>query len=136
MSGPWVILSPRYGGDVRDPTADDLARAIRELYVEDLPGMMEGDYEEHGAASLRYGFDEGPMYLLDVTRGGTVTFEEWADQDYDVPIAPPRVLTSVPSQAALKLWTLLAAGDIEQVRRHPWSISPGSSGDSNAKRTS
>ena len=129
MDQPWVILEMRYGGDIDDPTPGDLARAIRELYVEDLPGMTEGDYEEHGAAFLRHGFDDGPMSVLHVTRGGIVTFEEWADQDYNVRLAPARVMTSVPPQLALELWSLLAGGRTEQVRDHPWSPRDASPGD-------
>lgn len=120
MARPWVILSLRYGGDIDDPTSDDLARAIRELYVEDLPGMTEGDYEEHGAAFLRHGFDDGPMSVLYDRRGGIVTFEEWADRDFNVPLAPARVMTSVTPQVALGLWMCLAGGRIEQVRDHAW----------------
>jgi hypothetical protein len=78
---PWVILTARYGSDTSAPTNADLARAIEELYVEDLPGMTEAHYEEHGAAWIRHGFDDGPMYVLEVTRTGIVRFEEWADQD-------------------------------------------------------
>src|SRR5262249_45055584 len=46
-------------------------------------GMTAADYAEHGAASLRYGFDDGPMYVIEVDRLGRVRFEEWADQDYE-----------------------------------------------------
>jgi hypothetical protein len=123
MDEPWVILTRRYGGDVRGPTAEELARAIEELYVEDLPGMTEADYEEHGAAFLRYGFDDGPMYLLEVSRGGMVTLEEWADQNYQTPLSPPRLMASVPPRRALELWRWLAEGAIDKVHRQPWSVS-------------
>ena len=69
---PWTILTRRYGGDVRDPSPADLAAAIHELYHEDLAGMTSADYEEHGSATLRYGFDEGPMFLVTVTRAAKV----------------------------------------------------------------
>ena len=54
MSQPWVILSRRYGGDTRSPTVAQLAEAVAELYHETLPGMTEGDYTEHGAASFLF----------------------------------------------------------------------------------
>src|SRR5262249_31700824 len=68
MSKPWVILTRRYGDDTRSPTATQLAEAVAELYQETLPGMSEGDYAEHGDASLRYGWDDGPMFVLAVNR--------------------------------------------------------------------
>ena len=70
MDEPWVILTRRYGGDVRNPTAEELALAIEELYVEDLQGMTEADYEEHGAAFLRNGFDDGPCTCSKSTQVG------------------------------------------------------------------
>ena len=116
MATAWVILECRYGTSVRNPTAPELAAAIAELYHEDLPGMTQADYEEHGAASLRYGFDDGPMFVISVTRGGVVTFEEWADQDYEQELHPPRVSKSFSEQQALELWKCLGRGEIDVVR--------------------
>ncbi len=120
MNKPWVILVRRYGGDIRDPSPEQLALAIHEIYVEDLPGMTEADYEEHGAATLRHGFDEGPVYDLCVSRGGTITLEEWADQDYETPLHPERQMRSVPPEMALNLWRLLAEGSLETVHAQSW----------------
>jgi hypothetical protein len=119
---PWVILTERYGSDSSAPTSADLARAIEEIYVESLPGMAEAHYEEHGAAWIRYGYDDGPMYVLEVTRAGLVRFEEWADQDYEWPLSPTKEMTSVPKEAALQLWRWLANGDLEKVRGQDWTI--------------
>lgn len=120
MSQPWVILTRRYGGDARGPTVAQLVEAIVELYHETLPGMTESDYAEHGAASLRYGHDDGPMYVLEISRLRTVTFEEWADQDYEQEMAPPGRLREVPQDEALRLWSWLAEGEIDRVRSQPW----------------
>ena len=119
-SSAFLILTRRYGGDTRDPSNENLANAIRELFVEDLPGMIEDDYAEHGAASLRYGWDEGPMFVVRVDRRGTVTFEEWADQDYEHELAPPRTLRVRFQGEALQLWALLASGDVNDVRHFGW----------------
>ena len=116
----WLILTGRYGGDKRDPSREDLADAIWELFVEDLPEMAEGDYAEHGAASLRYGFDEGPMFVVEIARNGRVRFEEWADQDYEKELAPPRMVQSMSQGDALRLWSLLASGDVDAVRLSGW----------------
>jgi hypothetical protein len=78
---PWVILLRRYGTETRSPSTGDLAKAVSELFDESIPAMTESDYREHGAASLRYGFDAGPMFTVEITRSGSATLEQWADQD-------------------------------------------------------
>ena len=116
----WVILTRRYGGDRRDPSTEELAAAIRELFVEDLPGITEADYVEHGDASLRYGFDEGPMYVVAIDRLGNATFEEWADQNYETELAPARTLHLTSQDDAVQLWTLLTTGNVDAIRRLRW----------------
>jgi hypothetical protein len=120
MSQPWVILTRRYGSDTRSPTVAQLAEAVAELYHETLPGMTEGDYAEHGAATLRYGYDDGPMYVLEVSRLREVTLEEWADQGYEQELAPPRRMREVSDDQALLLWSWVAEGQIDRVRSEPW----------------
>jgi hypothetical protein len=120
MDQPWVILTSRYGHDVRDPSEQQLAEAVAELYHETLPGMTEGDYAEHGAAFLRFGYDEGPMFVLEVSRLREVSLEEWSDQDYEQELAPPRTMHQVSEELALQLWRWLAQGDIDRIRTQPW----------------
>jgi hypothetical protein len=120
MSEPWVILTRRYGSDTESPTVTQLAEAIAELYHENLPGMTEGDYIEHGVAFLRFGFDDGPMYVLEVNRLCQVRFEEWADQDFEKELAPPVKMLYVPEGQALQLWNWLTEGQIDRVRSQPW----------------
>ena len=115
MSEPWRYLQKRYGEDVSAPSRQQLGDAVTELFDETLPGMTQADYEEHGAAHLRYGFDEGPMYVVEISRTGEATLEEWADQDYEQELSPAKTI-SVTAQQALDLWLLLAAGEIERVR--------------------
>jgi hypothetical protein len=120
MGQPWVILERRYGDGTRSPNVAQLTEAIVELYHETLPGMTEGGYAEHGAASLRYGYDDGPMYVLEVNRLGEVTLEEWADQDYERALSPPRRMREVPEDQAIQLWTWLAEGLLDRIRSQPW----------------
>ena len=54
LSPAWVILTKRFGGDIRSPTEDQLAQAVDELFNENIEGFMEGDYAEHAHAFLRY----------------------------------------------------------------------------------
>jgi hypothetical protein len=120
MSQPWVILTRRYGEDIRSPSAVQLAEAVAELYHEALPGMTEGDYAEHGEGWLRCGYDEGPMFVLTVNRHHEVRLEEWADQDFEQELTPPRRMQFVAEEHALQLWSWMAHGVIDRVRAQPW----------------
>lgn len=117
---PWVILSTRYGGDIPQPTADQLRHALSEVFHENVPSMNESDYAEHPNASLRYGFDHGPMYLLNVYRSKTVYFSQWSNQDYESELEPELERINVSEGEALRLWELLAAGKIDEIRGSAW----------------
>lgn len=116
MSIPWCYLLTRYGEEKGKPTRDEISAALKELYEENLPDMTEGDYEEHGAGSLRYGYDDGPMYVLEITRHGTARLEEWADQDYETELCPVKEAEALSQEKAALLWEHLATGEIEAVR--------------------
>lgn len=89
---------------------------MKELYEENLPGMAERDYEDHGAGSQRYGYEERPMYILKITRQGTARLEAWADQDSELEWCPMSEATALPHAKAVLLWEPLAAAEIEAVR--------------------
>jgi hypothetical protein len=114
MHKPWVILTRRYGDDVRNPTARQLAEAVSELYHETIPDA------EHGSVFIRYGYDDGPMFVLDLDRLHQVVFEEWADQDFGAELAPPRKIRDVSEMQASQLLGLLADGQIDRVRSQSW----------------
>lgn len=120
MYEPWVILTRRYGEDVRSPTTQQLADAVSEVYHETIPGMTLAFYAEHGSALLRYGYDEGPMFVLYVDRLHQVVFEEWADQDYEVELAPARKMRDVSEVLACELLGWLADGQIDWLRSQHW----------------
>jgi len=118
MSQGWVILTTRYGTDVRSPTESQFIAALRELFDPRV------DDEEHGDAWLRYGNDDGPMFVLTFTCGHTARFEEWADQDFEVELAPPRESAPISDSEALNLWMRLSAGDLQAVRDWRWGEAP------------
>jgi hypothetical protein len=89
-----------------------VAAAIREVFVDDLPGMEAGDYEEHGEMYLRRGRDDGSMHVLRVDCLQRATLEEWADQDYGRELGSPRSLEQISQGDALNLCLLFARGDI------------------------
>lgn len=116
----WAILTCRYGADIREPTFDELRSALAELYHEDHPSMTEGDYAEHPNAWLRYGFDSGPMYVLNVYRSRTVYFSQWADSDYETELEPETEKINVAESEAHHLWELLATGRVDEVKAWGW----------------
>jgi hypothetical protein len=111
----WCIANGRYGADTRSPTDNDLARLVREVFDESLPGMTEEDYIEHGSMHMRLGTDDGPMYVLTIARGGQLTLEQWSDQDYDDELAPAAYVNANEPQA-LQLARALASGDLAAVK--------------------
>lgn len=115
QSSGWAILSTRYGGDICQPSHEQLAKAIDEVVTEDLDGMTEQDYAEHPNAWLRSGVDEGPMYVIDAYRNGTVICSQFADQD-DVDPVSEHTLTDVSREQLLSLWKRLADYDIASIR--------------------
>lgn len=117
-----MILTSRYGDDTDNPTHSELAHAITELYHETPVGMTEADYAEHGAAFLRYGFDDGPMIVLEISRLQECRLEEWADQDFEQQLAPHRVMRKLPEVQALQLWDWLARGQIDLIRSQQWGM--------------
>lgn len=115
---PWVILTTRYGTDVGSPTEAQFIAALRELFDPRV------DDEEHGDAWLRYGSDDGPMFVLTFTAAHTARFEEWADQDFEVELAPARESAPISDADALNLWMRLSAGDVQGVRDWRWGDKP------------
>ncbi|KRB93808.1 hypothetical protein [Noviherbaspirillum sp. Root189] len=115
MSKPWSYLRRRYGEEVGSPSDSDCKKAGYELFNENLPGMTTADYIEHGSAHLRYGYDNGPMYVLEIDRTGHATLEVWEDQDYEVEACAPRKIKVVSEGQATELWAWLASGQTEKV---------------------
>lgn len=119
MAAPWAILTSRYGEEVDEPSPAQLLDAAEELYNENVEGMGEGEYAEHPNAWLRYGTDDGPMYVVDAYRDGTVIVSRFADQDFGEP-SHQTTLSDVQKDRLLELWTWLANGDFETIRsRYP-----------------
>jgi hypothetical protein len=113
-STAWVILTSRYGGDKRQPSERDLARAIDELFDESPSGMREPDFAEHPNAWLRYGFDDGPLRVIDVYRTGVVIFSKYADADLEE-LQSENAVRGLDGDRALSLWKWLANGEIKKI---------------------
>ena len=121
-AGAWVILSVRYGGDIRNPSPQELQQALGELFEENIPGMTEADYMEHPSTWLRYGFDEGPMYVLDVYRDRSVIFAKYADQDDSDSLWEYR-MNDISREKALALWQHVIEGKLNDLEAEGWEVS-------------
>lgn len=90
--------------------------AAHELWHENIPDMTQGDYEEHGVAFLRYGFDEGPLFVIEGNRMRRLILSKYADPDFEELVS--EVHTSEVAEAELlQLWKWLQSGNIEAVQR-------------------
>jgi hypothetical protein len=117
-----VDLITRFGGGTADSSLDDLKEALRELYIENHPSLVEEDYKEHPNTWLNYGYENGNkwiVYTLDIYRGGMVIFSKRDDQDNLAPEFEKR-MTGVSQESALELWKALASGNIDTLMVEPW----------------
>jgi hypothetical protein len=117
-----VDLNTRFGGGGRNPSDNDMEAAIREVFHEDHPSLVEGHYAEHPNSWLSFGIQAGEkwtVYLLDLYRGGCLAFSKFEDQDDAEPVFERS--KHVTEQEALRLWRLLASGDIESLMREDWT---------------
>ncbi len=116
-AGAWTVLTTRRNEDLREPTAGQLGDAIRELF------SSAGSDEPGGASRITHGVSNGSVFVLEFTSAGGARFEEWVDEGFERERAPARVSAVRDGEEALRLWTLLAAGDVEAVRS--WSLASG-----------
>ena len=115
MTQAWVVLTKVDGRDVAAPSQTQLAEALAEVYRKPAPAQEGG-----GAAVLRFGYDDGLMYEVEVSAGGDVKFEEWSDRDCEIALASPRRMAALSQQDALQLWTWLAQRQVAKIRSQPW----------------
>lgn len=116
MTQAWVELTRPDGRDVTAPTEAQLAAALADVYS----GKTTGPDGSPGTAVLRFGYDDGLMYALEVAGGGNVRFEEWSDRDCEIALANPRHMTALSQADALQLWHWLAQRQVAKIRNQPW----------------
>ena len=113
MTQAWVVLTKVDGRDVPAPSEAQLVAALAEVYVNPAPG----------AAVLRFGYDDGLMYEVEVSGGGHVKFEEWSDRDCEIALASPKRMAALSQPDALQLWMWLAQRQVAKIRGQPWQSS-------------
>ncbi len=115
MTQAWVVLTRPDGRNVSAPTEAQLAAALAEVYAGGAPATEGGG----GSAVLRFGYDDGLMYQMEVSAGGTVRYEEWSDRDCELALARPRQM-AVGQEDALQLWKWLAQRQVAKIRDQNW----------------
>ncbi len=115
MTHAWMELTRPDGRNVPAPTDAQLAAALSEIYEGDGAGADGGA----PSAVLRFGYDDGLMYQLEVVRGGAIRFEEWSDRDCEIALASPRRM-SAGKEDALQLWQWMAQRQVAKIRDQAW----------------
>ena len=116
MTQAWVVLTRPDGRDVAAPSEAQMAAALTEVYS----GKVQGPDGGPGSAVLRFGYDDGLMYEMEVSSGGAVRFAEWSDRDCEIALASPRTMTVKQQADALQLWRLMAQRQVAKIRSQPW----------------
>ncbi|MDM5178256.1 hypothetical protein PO883_13745 [Massilia sp. DJPM01] len=126
MTQAWLTLTSMDGRDIAAPTEAQLTAALAELYAP-LRKPKAGakgkgppaSAPEAASAALRFGYDDGLMYVIEVSRGGAIRFEEWSDRDCELALAPPRSM-SADLNLAQQLWSLMARRQVSRIRELDW----------------
>lgn len=115
MAHAWLVLTNPDGRDTAAPSDDQLAATLAQLYAA-CNARPEG---EAASATLRFGYSDGLMYVAEVSGGGEICFEEWADRDCEMALAAPRRMHATLDQA-LQLWRWLALRQVARIRELGW----------------
>ncbi|MYM83283.1 hypothetical protein GTP44_15115 [Duganella sp. FT50W] len=116
MTQAWLVLTRPDGRDVAAPSEAQMAAALADVYS----GKMGDPDGGPGSAVLRFGYDDGLMYEMEVAAGGAVRFAEWSDRDCEIALAAPRTMTVARQADALQLWRLMAQRQVAKIRSQPW----------------
>ena len=116
MTQAWVVLTSLDGRDIAAPTDKQLAATLAEIYARN---KKKGVPPEPASAALRFGYDDGLMYVAEVSSNGEISFEEWSDRDCELALARPRRMTANQTEA-LQLWHLLARRQVSKIRELAW----------------
>lgn len=117
MAQAWVMLTKVDGGELAMPTDAQLTAALAEVYK----NRRGADDATAASAVLRFGYDDGLMYEIEVSSGGEIRFEEWSDRDCEIALASPRRMSALKQKEALQLWFWLAQRQVAKIRSQPWS---------------
>jgi hypothetical protein len=111
------MLTRPDGRDVAAPSEAQMAAALSDVYS----GKVQAPDGGPGSAVLRFGYDDGLMYQLEVSSGGEILFEEWSDRDCEIALASPRKMSKLAQADALQLWRWLAQRQVAKIRDQNWA---------------
>ena len=114
MTQAWLTLTRLDGREIAAPTDKQLASTLTELYA-----LGKNGGAEPATAALRFGYDDGLMYVAEVSSSGAIRFEEWSDRDCELALADPRCMQASKAKA-LELWSLMARRQVSRIRELPW----------------
>ena len=116
MTHPWVTLTSADGRDIASPSEQQLAAALAELYRHAVSDASPVDL---ASAVLRFGYDDGLMYVAEVNSAGDISFEEWSDSDCELALAAPRRMKASKEQAQ-ELWAMMSRRQVSRIRELAW----------------
>ncbi|MBJ7309283.1 hypothetical protein ACFOLJ_30680 [Rugamonas sp. CCM 8940] len=116
MTQAWVVLTRVDGRAVTSPSEAQLSAALAEVYGGAAPANDGGP----ASAVLRFGYDDGLMYEIEVAGGGEIRFGEWSDRDCEIALAAPRRMLALGQPEAMQLWLWLAQRQVAKIRGQPW----------------
>jgi len=116
MTQAWVTLTGVDGRDIAAPTEAQMAAVLADLYGRRKKGAPDA---EPASAALRFGYDDGLMYVAEVTSAGELSFEEWSDRDCEIALAAPRHMRVTQAQAR-DVWAMMARRQVSKIRELPW----------------
>lgn len=116
MTQAWVTLTSVDGREIAAPTEQQLAATLAQLYAKPRKGSPAA---EPASAALRFGYDDGLMYVAEVSSSGDIRFEEWSDSDCELALAAPRRMKASHTQAQ-ELWAMMARRQVSRIRELAW----------------
>lgn len=116
MTHAWFSLTGPDGREQSSPSEQQMAAALADLYASCTD---TADSAEPLSAALRFGYDDGLMYVVELNSDGEAVFEEWSDRDCELALADPRRMPATPEQAR-ELWSLMTARQVSKIRALDW----------------
>jgi hypothetical protein len=114
MTQAWFSLTGPDGREHSAPTEQLMTSVLAEVF--ERPGPSG----ELRSAALRFGYDDGLMYVAEVRGDGLLSFEEWSDRDCEIALAGPRRMAA-SAKDALQLWSMLARRQVSKIRELAWA---------------
>ena len=127
MPQAWLTLTRADGRQIASPSEQQLAVALSELYLDrGPPGVAPTSTSSPSGADpvsavLRFGYDDGLMYLAEVNSAGELRFEEWSDSDCELALAAPRSMHGSEEQAR-ELWSMMSRRQVSRIRALAWQV--------------